>query len=212
MKLRLLFLVFALNLTCFALVFANTSPAAVLESISAGDLSAVKKFKTQKGDLNVQNQAGITLLMQAVATGQKAIVQYLLQQKVKLETKNENGDTALMMAIGNDQDQLAVDLIKAGAKIDVLTKEEGSNLVYKAASVNSKKALALLLKKDLAQVNAANKKGDTALHEAARYGSVETIKTLLKAGAKKDLKNNEGKTPLDLATELKVTVAQKLLK
>jgi hypothetical protein len=184
----------------------------VLDQVTAGELSTLKKYKAQKGDLNAQNSAGITPLMQASATGRRNIAQYLLQQKVDLEIKNENGDTALAMAVGNNQDDIALDLIKAGAKLDVLTREDGSNLVFRAASANSEKALAVLLKKDPSQVNAPNKKGETALHEAARYGSVKTLKTLLKAGAKKDLKNQAGKTPLDLASDLKNTDAEKLLK
>jgi len=155
--------------------------------------------------------AKTNVLMDAVAKGEKDIVKSLLKQKTNLETTNDVGDTALAMAIGNEQDEIALILIKAGAEINVKSGEEQSPLVFMAASVNSTKALEYLVKKAPQQVNQKNTKGDTALHEAARYGTTKTLQTLLKAGAKRDVKNLEGKTPLDVATDYKNKDAMKLL-
>lgn len=47
--------------------------------------------------------------------------------------------------------------------------------------------------------NAKNKLGDTALHAAAWKGRTEAVNLLLSYGAKVNISNNEGKTPLDLA-------------
>lgn len=183
----------------------------VLDAAGSGNLTALKKYKNKKGDLNAQDSHGLTPLMQAVATGQKKVVDYLLHQKVNLELKNETGDTALAMAIGNEQDPIAVSLIEAGAKTDVLGGENKNNLVFMAASVNATKTLQLLIKKAPDQINAKNKNGDTALHEAARFGSEKTLEILLKAGAKKDLGNNQGKTALDIARSINNEVAMKIL-
>lgn len=191
---------------------ATASVTDVLDSISTGDLAKVKAYKARGGDLNAQDKTGVTPLMQAAATGQSETAKYLIQQKVNLEIKNENGDTALAMAIGNEHDELAVDLMKAGAKLDVISTDDGGNLVFRATSVNSEKALAYLLKKDPAQVKAKNKEGDTALHEAAKYGTAHTILALLKSGADRSAKNAAGKTPHDIARELKNAEAEKLLK
>jgi ankyrin repeat protein len=104
-----------------------------------------------------------------------------------------------------------VSLIEAGAKTDVLGGENKNNLVFMAASVNATKTLQLLIKKAPDQINAKNKNGDTALHEAARFGSEKTLEILLKAGAKKDLGNNQGKTALDIARSINNEVAMKIL-
>lgn len=188
------------------------TPELVLEAAAKGSVLTLKKFKSAKGDLNLQDSNGLTPLMQAVANGQSKAVQYLLQQKVNLELQNENGDTALAMALGNDQDQIAVDLIKAGAKTNVVGGEDKNTMTFMAASVNATKALELLIKKAPDQLNEKNKKGDTPLHEAARFGSEKTLQILIKAGADKALKNNEGKTPLDIANSIKNEAAAKLLK
>lgn len=183
----------------------------VLNAAGSGSLVTLKKYKSKKGDLNAQDTHGLTPLMQAVATGQKKVVDYLLQQKVNVELKNENGDTALAMAIGNDQDQIAVALINAGAKTDVLGGQDKNSLIFMAASVNATKTLELLIKKSPEQIHLQNKNGDTPLHEAARFGSGKTLELLLKAGAKKDVINNQGKTPLDLAKSINNRTAVKLL-
>lgn len=150
--------------------------------------------------------------MRAVAIGDQKSFEILLKRKPDLEAKNSQGDTALVMAIANDQDQLALQLIQAGADIKVLGGIEKNNLVYMAASVNAKKTLQELVKRAPEQINVQNKKGDTALHVAAKYGTDEIIRILLKAGAKKDIRNNENKKPLDLAKEIQNDAAIKLLK
>src|SRR5579863_4736746 len=49
-------------------------------------------------------------------------------------------------------------------------------------------------------VNAANDRGDTAMHAAAQRGADGIVQFLADHGAKLDLKNKSGRTPLDMAT------------
>ena len=50
-----------------------------------------------------------------------------------------------------------------------------------------------------ADVNVQDEDGWTALHVAAIYGNVEIARMLIDAGARKDIRDNEGKLPYDLA-------------
>lgn len=43
--------------------------------------------------------------------------------------------------------------------------------------------------------------GETALHDAARFGFTVTTKVLLKFGARSDVRNKAGSTPIRLAQE-----------
>jgi uncharacterized protein len=50
-----------------------------------------------------------------------------------------------------------------------------------------------------ADINAANDRGDTPMHAAAQRGADQIVQFLADHGAKLDLKNKSGRTPLDLA-------------
>ncbi|MCA9795600.1 MAG: ankyrin repeat domain-containing protein, partial [Candidatus Eremiobacteraeota bacterium] len=60
--------------------------------------------------------------------------------------------------------------------------------------------LALVMIDKGADVKAQDKRGFTALHHAAGMGDVELVKLLLAKGASKEVSNEDGKTPLDMAT------------
>ncbi|KAI8774742.1 osteoclast-stimulating factor 1, partial [Biomphalaria glabrata] len=49
-----------------------------------------------------------------------------------------------------------------------------------------------------------NKLGDTPLHSAAWKGHAEAVKMLLDKGARVDLRNNDGKLPIDLTKDADV--------
>ena len=61
-------------------------------------------------------------------------------------------------------------------------------------------AAATLLLESGADVGAKGEAGDTALHRAASFGNAELVRLLLAKKAPTDTKNNDGFTPLGLAT------------
>lgn len=63
-----------------------------------------------------------------------------------------------------------------------------------------------------AEVNAANPKGITALHAAAKAGFVSVVKVLLDAGANTNAKDNSGRKPIDLSLKFKKFGVAELLK
>jgi hypothetical protein len=48
-------------------------------------------------------------------------------------------------------------------------------------------------------VNAFNTSGTTAIHSAVQRGSAKVVRYLAEHGAKLDMKNKQGRTPLDVA-------------
>lgn len=77
----------------------------------------------------------------------------------------------------------------------------GSTPLHWAAHGGHLECLQRLLIVDNCQLDVKNKLGDTPLHSAAWKGHAEAVRMLLDKGARVDLKNNEGKTPLDLAKD-----------
>ena len=60
-------------------------------------------------------------------------------------------------------------------------------------------------------INALNHYNRSPLHCAAAYGNLEAVETLLQCGAQIDIRDRNGKTPLDYARELKSNTRKKML-
>uniref|UniRef100_A0A914XBF7 Osteoclast-stimulating factor 1 n=1 Tax=Plectus sambesii TaxID=2011161 RepID=A0A914XBF7_9BILA len=78
--------------------------------------------------------------------------------------------------------------------------KSGSTALYWAAHSGHAEIMKILLSKSTISVSAQNKIGDTALHAAAWKGHANCVELLLQAGAKPSIRNQERKTPIDLAT------------
>lgn len=74
-------------------------------------------------------------------------------------------------------------------------------LLERACASRSVGALKMLFRHNV-DVNAVDKKGDSALHLACRFGFYDGVRLLLDAGADWTIKNNKGKTPLESATDV----------
>ena len=53
--------------------------------------------------------------------------------------------------------------------------------------------------------------GETALHDAARFGHAAVVEALLAAGASKSLKNNDGQTAAEVAVAYGKTAVAEML-
>jgi len=73
--------------------------------------------------------------------------------------------------------------------------------LFKAAEKGDLKKVKMYIEKKKVNINAQEKDGDTALHEAAEEGHVEVVRYLLRKDADKTIKNKKGKTALDKAEE-----------
>lgn len=76
------------------------------------------------------------------------------------------------------------------------------NLEEHPMSINMKASLAEFLQKNPAETNNADEDGYTLLHRETVAGNRSSIEALLQAGADKNAKTNNGKTPLDFARQL----------
>ena len=60
-------------------------------------------------------------------------------------------------------------------------------------------------------VNGRDRRGDTALHDAARNGHLPVVRALLEAKATPDMPNHSGQSPLDMAQRARRTEVAELL-
>ena len=76
----------------------------------------------------------------------------------------------------------------------------GETAVLAAAQRGSDDVVRVLVETGKVDVNDQDKQGDSVLHKACSVGNDAIVRCLLEKGAKIDVKNVAGKTPLDIAS------------
>lgn len=175
-------------------------------------------------DLTVYDRNGYQLLHSAIINNQPQLVSALLAKGAnpngltgssKVVWRYEVNFTAapyvsyakspLLLAAAHGTADMMRELIAAGADVK-FRADDGTNVVLAAAQNNPDTlALALSVAPD---ANVTNKYGQTALHLLMGYSNNlsnektgELLQLLAKRGARIDIANKWGQTPLDLATQ-----------
>lgn len=162
----------------------------------------VSLLLASNADPSIARDDGTTPLHAAAIRGDPQIVRLLIAKKPGLETTDRNGQTPLMRARNAETLRL---LAEAGADVGAKDRS-GIPLLVRWASVPGAEtlaAVAVLLDKG-ADVNARDERrgaGYTALHWAAHLNSLQLAQLLLDRGADIEVKEAQGRTPLQIATE-----------
>ena len=136
-------------------------------------------FRRQHADGDAALSAGTTPLMRAAKSGDVAAMRLLLDYRADIGLRQQNGSTLLMIAAGQ------------GRRASRDQDDDGG----RDNDIDPSAAVKLCLERG-ADVNASNDAGDTALHVAS---SEEIIRLLAEHGARFDVKNKRGLTPLAAA-------------
>jgi ankyrin repeat protein len=138
---------------------------------------------------------GDARLPDAAQRADRAAVRSLLQQKVDVNAAQPDGMTALHWAVRQDDLETAQLLIRAGAKIDAVTRY-GVTPMY-LASVNGNAAMIDAILRAGVSAKSANSGGETALMTTVRTGKLDAVKLLLDRGADVNAKESvRGQTAL----------------
>ncbi|MCO4291397.1 ankyrin repeat domain-containing protein [Solitalea sp. MAHUQ-68] len=162
-------------------------------------------------DLLLKNRDQIDL-HEASAIGQTSLVDELLEcNPFSVNSYSVDGFTPLGYACYFDHYDTAKLLIECGANVN-----QPSNNDFKVAPIHSAVAcgsfdITKLLIDNHANVNAVQVRGVTPLHTAAHNGNQLLVAILLKAGADKNLRMEDGRTPLEMALEKKYTELETFL-
>jgi ankyrin repeat protein len=147
--------------------------------------------RTDPDGLLLGDWAGATPFLLAAKFLLPEIMRTLVGAGAAQSIPMEDGTTPLMAAAGlawaNGFDRRSVYLVGG-----VMPPDED------AAAETAQLAISLG-----ADVNAANQAGDTAMHGAAAKGYARVIQLLADSGAKPDVKNRRGMTPLNVAQTVK---------
>ncbi|XP_031640494.1 uncharacterized protein LOC116352218 [Contarinia nasturtii] len=135
-----------------------------------------------------------------------------------------DGFTTLRVAIKYNFEQIVELLLEKGADATKVTPGKGNTALHIAILKGNKEIVELILKhvSEVVGSNELNKfintqttiKGTASIHIAAQNGCLEVVKSLLKYGAIYNIKNKEGKTPIELSSDVDIinllTLVEKL--
>lgn len=181
-------------------IFLNASSWAgsyedYFKAVQFDDVNTVRALLQRGFDPNTVNPAGLSGLMLAVKEPSIKVAQLLLSwPKVKAEVRNDKDESVLMLAALKGY----LPLVKRLVELDADVNKPGWTPLHYAASTGQVAVIEFLLENS-AYIDAESPNGSTPLMMAALYGSPESVKLLIQAGADLNVKNQLGLTALDFA-------------
>ncbi|MEX0701212.1 MAG: ankyrin repeat domain-containing protein [Planctomycetales bacterium] len=146
-------------------------------------------------------------LSNSVAIGARAeMTKLLLAAGADVNSRDSEGATPLHYV---DEPSICELLISGGADVNA-RDNAGATPLHRAAEYPTtihaptfgpfEQVVGILVAADPA-INAQQSDGQTALHRAAHWGSLPIVKSLLSAGAALTIRDNDGRTPYDVAVK-----------
>jgi hypothetical protein len=166
---------------------------------AAGNRDLVRFLLEHGAKIEPERAQPVMLSAAAAADDDPAVVELLLKRKARVDVHDALGRTALMIAALQGSTAIAEVLIDAGAQVG-LADARGTTALMEAARSGSDEVLELLAARHAAP-DAVDAMGRSALIIAcqSRQSGEATIRTLLTAGATRDLRLPEGKRAVDFA-------------
>lgn len=168
---------------------------AFFRAVANDDASTLSTLFLRGTDPNVRGPKGqLALVLALQANNERALDQLISHPDIKVNLANDSGETPLMMAALKGQVGWMGKLLARGAEVH----RSGWSPLHYAASGPSVAAVQLLLDRGAA-LNAPSPNGTTPLMMAARYGSEDSARLLLKQGADASLRNEQQLQAADFA-------------
>ncbi len=159
--------------------------------------------------IDIRDADGNTPLHIAVLYRHPENLDEILKFNPDIDAINTEGCTPLHLAVRRPDNAKAVELLlQQGADLSI-TDPTGRNALLVSVSSHQKEYVELLVSKGI-DINSRDNDGNTALHyplinvlENKLYlpYSKEIVKTLVQVGADPQIRNKQGKSPMDLAVE-----------
>ncbi len=212
----------------------------ILHFVASNGTAEIMRLLLDGGaEPNVADKEGYTPLHWAAAGGHVDVANTLLTHGANADAIDGQRASPLYWAVRNNHTDVAETLLRNGASSHSLGIEASSppkrvrtgGMSARAASYAESSRqppieetplhtavaqgnirMVTLLLKHRADPNKQDSNGNSALHLAAHYGREDALSALLSSGARKDVRNKEGRTPLDEANRMEHAGAADMLR
>jgi serine/threonine protein kinase len=187
-------------------------------AIEHRQIEIIKELLDRGADINSLNSDSSSPIYHAIdsccqtddmKTAEMKIVSLLLEKKANINIKDRDGRTPLRLAVEKLNHSLFDKLVKHGANPYILSKEKRISLWHSLVIATTYygafdgadteiQAIAKQLSALKLDVNKTDIDGDTPLHIAMQNDNQKAIDLLLKYGARDDIRNHQGQSPLNL--------------
>lgn len=172
----------------------------IINLVQKNDLISVEEALKNGADVNTTDSQKRSLLLLSTFKNQKEMAALLVKYGADVNQQAENLDSPFLYAGASGQTELLKLYLSNGARFDVFNRYNGSALIP-ACERGHVKTVQLLAYTKNYPIDHVNRLGWTALMEAVILGDgskkyQEIVKILKEAGAKMDIPDNEGITPL----------------
>jgi len=200
MKKRTTFLLFLAAAGAFFLSGCMSAPKeekpmSALELIKAGQTDKARGMFQLDTDINAIDSDGNTLLHLCAALNDSSSIEYFLFKGADSEIKNKNGDTALHVAIDCDAFSSAKLLAAVGSNL-FARNGKGETALDMALEKDSR-YYDIFINEDAASLRYDN--GKTLVHYFVLSKNIRGVNACIKAGLPISVKDEDGKSPLDIA-------------
>jgi ankyrin repeat protein len=154
----------------------------LLAASAAGDVAKIQTLLKQGVDVNARNERGQTAVLLAAAGGYSEAARLLLKQGADVNAGDKSGETTLMLAAKGGHLGILNELLNCGARINATNSLPMTAILYAVMS-DQVLAVAEVLVKKGADVNAWTSSGTGALIVAASEGHTAAATFLLALGA-----------------------------
>ena len=166
-----------------------------------GHVEVVKTLLGETALVNVPNKKGSTPLFQACLNGHFEVARILLEHCAEVNPESSDNTSPLHVACVGSTDRVEIVqlLLERKASVNAKEKSKGWTALHYSAQNGTIKSVEALVKVSRELVNRASFEGVTPLHLSCLEGRADVADTLLRYGARVNVKDRQGSTPLHVA-------------
>ena len=163
-------------------------------------MDSVKILLKAGADPTIADKEGFSCIHAAIdGRCSTDILQTLIRHGAHIDAARKDGTNALLCACSTEQSESVRFLVQAKADVSI-TKPDGNTCLHVAVKGECcREALQKIFMQGMINVNAANKKGETALLFACLSAQAQTVNLLLQEGADPNISDARGYTSLHAA-------------